>query len=106
MSNMKKKRRFPSDRAKLHALLEKREQDLCNLREEVNELREAVTEADHTAIYETADLYNVTPEQLKEMLDAIRSGNPVPAELLNTLNAVQEQKEHKAKEMIPDAQEE
>ena len=105
MSNMKK-RRIPSDRAKLHALLEKREQDLCRLQEEVKDLRMAVTEADHTAIHETADQYNVTPEQLREMLDAIRSGHPVSAELLNSLNSVKIREKPEEKEMIPDDQDE
>ena len=88
MSNMKR-RRFPADRTKLHELLEKREQDLIDLQEEVKELRTAVTDADHTAIHITADAYNVTPEQLRDMLEAIRTGKQVPAELLKTLTVVQ-----------------
>lgn len=103
MSDMKK-RRFPSDRAKLHALLDKREQDLKDLQDEVRDLRAAVTEADHTAIHVTADAYNVTPEQLKEMLDAIRSGRPVPAALLNTLTVVQPETKPARKEIVPNDQ--
>ena len=37
--NDKKKKRYPTDRLKLHALLEKKEQDLIELQEEVEELR-------------------------------------------------------------------
>ena len=35
----KKRKRYPADRQKLHALLEKREQELIELQEEVEELR-------------------------------------------------------------------
>ncbi len=101
MSNMKR-RRFPSDRTKLHELLEKREQDLIDLQEEVKELRAAVTEADHTAIHITADAYNVTPEQLRDMLEAIRSGKQVPAELMKTLTVVQLEPKPVKKEVVSD----
>lgn len=101
MSNMKRKR-FPADRTKLHELLEKREQDLIDLQEEVKELRAAVTEADHAAIHVTADAYNVTPEQLRDMLEAIRTGKPVPAELLKTLTVVQLETKPVKKEVVSD----
>ena len=38
----KKRKRYPADRQKLHALLEKREQELIELQEEVEELRRLV----------------------------------------------------------------
>lgn len=69
--NDKKKKRYPTDRLKLHALLEKKEQDLIELQEEVEELRRLVKQADHTAIHATADMYNVTPEQLAEIMKSI-----------------------------------
>ena len=105
MSEMKK-RRFPADRAKLHTLLDKREKDLIRLQEEVKELRAAVTEADHTAIHETAEQYNVSPEQLQDILNAIRSGKPVPPELLNSLKAAQQKEKPAEKEMTHDVQDE
>ena len=33
------KKRYPADRIKLHALLERKENELCRLTEEVNQLR-------------------------------------------------------------------
>lgn len=69
----KKKWRFPKDRVKLHALLEKREQDLMDLQEEVEELRRVTMEADHAAINTVADEYNVTPEEFQAYIEAIRN---------------------------------
>lgn len=80
-----KKRRFPSDRLKLHALLDKRRQELSELQELVSDLEAAVIEADHTAIHETTDAYSITPDQLSELLAAMRSGHPLPTELLDKL---------------------
>ena len=76
--NDKKKKRYPTDRLKLHALLEKKEQDLIELQEEVEELRRLVKQADHTAIHATADMYNVTPEQLAEIMQSIFGEKPLP----------------------------
>lgn len=76
--NDKKKKRYPTDRLKLHALLEKKEQDLIELQEEVEELRRLVKQADHTAIHATADMYNVTPEQLAEIMKSIFGEKPLP----------------------------
>ncbi len=76
--NDKKKKRYPADRLKLHALLDKKEQELIELQEEVEELRRLVKQADHTAIHATADMYNVTPEQLAEIMKSIFGGNPLP----------------------------
>ena len=67
----KKKKRYPADRQKLHALLDRREQELLELQEEVEDLRGLVKQADRTAIHATAELYNVTPEQLAERFEAV-----------------------------------
>ena len=64
----KKQRRYPSDRLKLHALLEKKEKELVWLREEVEEIRKLVQQADASAINATAAQYSVTPEQLAEIM--------------------------------------
>ena len=61
----KKQKRYPTDRLKLHALLEKKEKELVRLREEVEEIRKLVQQADASAINATAAQYNVTPEQLR-----------------------------------------
>ena len=77
-----KKRHFPRDRVKLHELLDKREQDLIDLQDELKDLRAAVTEADHTAIHTTAEAYSVTPDMLKELFEVLQSGKRVPPELI------------------------
>lgn len=67
----KKKKRYPADRQKLHALLDRREQELIELQAEVEDLRGLVKQADRTAIHATAELYNVTPEQLAEIMKSM-----------------------------------
>ena len=52
------KKRYPADRIKLHALLDKK----------VNQLRARVKEADRTAINATCELYALTPEMLSAFL--------------------------------------
>lgn len=74
----KKKKRYPADRQKLHALLDRREQELLELQEEVEDLRGLVKQADRTAIHATAELYNVTPEQLAEIMKSMFGDRMVP----------------------------
>ena len=94
--SMIKKKRFPTDRLKLHQLFEKRKTDLQDLQQEVKELQEAVTEADHCAIHATADAYRVTPELLKAILESVQKGQPLTPELVSQLKAVSvEEKESK-----------
>lgn len=64
----KKRKRYPLDRLKLHDLLDKKENALAALQEEVEDLRRAVREADLTAIHTTAQMYNITPEQFAEIM--------------------------------------
>lgn len=76
----KKQKRYPTDRLKLHALLEKKEKELVDLREEVEEIRKLVQQADASAINATAAQYNVTPEQLAEIMKKLYGDKtkPVP----------------------------
>ena len=74
----KKKKRYPADRQKLHALLGRREQELLDLQEEVEDLRGLVKQADRTAIHATAELYNVTPEQFAEIMKSMFGDRLVP----------------------------
>jgi len=74
----KKKKRYPADRQKLHALLGRREQELLDLQAEVEDLRGLVKQADRTAIHATAELYNVTPEQLAEIMKSMFGDRLVP----------------------------
>lgn len=66
--NETKQRRYPADRLKLHTLLEKKRKQLEELQKQVEELQKLVQTADATAINATAALYNVTPEQLSEIM--------------------------------------
>lgn len=83
----KKKKRYPADRQKLHALLDRREQELIELQAEVEDLRDLVKQADRTAIHATAELYNVTPEQLAEIMKSMFGDRLVP-ELPRDVQAV------------------
>ena len=74
----KKKKRYPADRQKLHALLDRREQELIELQAEVEDLRGLVKQADRTAIHATAELYNVTPEQLAKIMKSMFGDRLVP----------------------------
>lgn len=74
----KKKKRYPADRQKLHALLDRRKQELLDLQAEVEDLRGLVKQADRTAIHATAELYNVTPEQLAEIMKSMFGDRLVP----------------------------
>ena len=80
-NNENKKKRFPSDRLKLHALLEKKEQELRELQDEVQELRDRVKQADFTAINATAAMYHVTPEMFDEIMRTMKGkrDQPVPS---------------------------
>ena len=87
--NDNKKKRFPADRLKLHALLDKRKKELADLQAEVDEIEELVLQADRTAIHATTELYNVTPEKLTEILrNLYGSRDEVSPELPNDLKKV------------------
>lgn len=95
----KKKKRYPADRQKLHALLDRREQELIELQAEVEDLRGLVKQADRTAIHATAELYNVTPEQLAEIMKSMFGDRLVP-ELPKDVQAVPVETDDPAK--LPD----
>ena len=62
------KKRYPADRIKLHALLDKKENELRRLTEEVNQLRARVKEADRTAINATCEPVSYTHLTLPTIL--------------------------------------
>ena len=95
----KKKKRYPADRQKLHALLDRREQELLELQEEVEDLRGLVKQADRTAIHATAELYNVTPEQLAEIMKSM-FGDRLVTELPKVVQAAPAETDAPAK--LPD----
>lgn len=73
-----KKKRYPTDRIKLHEMLDKKKRDLADLQAEVEELEARCLEADHTEIHATVEMYNISVEQLKEFLAAQFGSAPVP----------------------------
>ena len=98
------KKRYPADREKLHALLEKKEQALVDLTNEVQELRERTLAADRTAIITNCEMYSLTPEMLAEhaagqayappaafarrnVLEMARFGLKNPIRLINEMEA-------------------
>ena len=74
-TNEIKKKRYPTDRLRLRAMLEKKEAELLDLEVEVQELRERVKQADYSAINATAAMYHVTPELFEKIMQAMNGGH-------------------------------
>ena len=66
-----KKKRYPIDRIKLQALLEKKELELQELNAEVDQLRSRVKQANFDAIAAIAEMYNITADDLSAILARI-----------------------------------
>ena len=75
--NENKRKRYPIDRLKLRALLEKKEQEALELQEEVERLRQMVKQADIDALVAVAEMYSLTPEELTQMMISIRGDSMV-----------------------------
>ena len=77
------KKRYPADRIKLHALLDKKENELRRLTEEVNQLRAREKEAARPAINATSEQYALPPEMLSAFLrtkfDTQDNASEIPA---------------------------
>lgn len=69
-----KKKRYPTDRAKLHALYDSLLEKQTELNEEVEYVRGLVQKADNNAILSTVDSFNITPEGLAELLARLKGG--------------------------------
>ena len=68
--NDNKKRHYPADRDKLHALCERLEAEIAERQERLA--------ADNAAIINTVKSHNITPEELVRVVEMIRSGNLTP----------------------------
>lgn len=69
-----KKKRYPTDRVKLHALLDSLIEKQAELNEEVEYVRDLTQKADNNAILSTVDSFNISPEGLAELLARLKSG--------------------------------
>ena len=76
--NETKKRHYPADRNKLHALCERLEAEIAERQERLEEVRKLADAADNAVIVNAAKTYNVTPEEFVQMVQAFRSGNLFP----------------------------
>ena len=76
--NENKKKRYPADRLKLRALLEKRILELKDLQAEVEHLRQMVKQADLDAISAIAEMYQMTPEELAEIMKRLYGDRTEP----------------------------
>lgn len=76
--NEKKARRYPADRVKLHALLDKKRQELKLLQEEVEDLEARCLEADRTEIHATVEMYNISVDELKAWLQEKCADHAIP----------------------------
>ena len=87
--NENKRKRYPIDRLKLRTLLEKKEQEALELQEEVEHLRQMVKQADIDALVAVAEMYDLTPEELAQMMASIRSDRSQPeADIPDSITAV------------------
>ena len=73
--NDNKKRHYPADRDKLHALCERLEAEIAERQERLAEVRKLAIAADNAAIINTVKNHNITPEELVRVVEMIRSGN-------------------------------
>ena len=76
--NENKKKRYPADRLKLRALLEKKILELKELQAEVEHLRQMVKQADLDAINAIAEMYQMTPEELAEIMKRLYGDRTEP----------------------------
>ena len=76
--NDNRKRHYPADRDKLHALCERLEAEIAERQERLAEVRKLAIAADNAAIINTVKTHNITPEELAQVVEMIRSGNPMP----------------------------
>ena len=76
--NDNRKRHYPADRDKLHALCERLETEIAERQERLTEVRKLATAADNAAIINAVKAHNITPEELVRVVEMIRSGVPIP----------------------------
>ena len=76
--NDNKKRHYPADRDKLHALCERLEAEISERQERLAEVRKLAIAADNAAIVNAVKTHNITPEELVQVVEMIRSGNIMP----------------------------
>ena len=74
--NEKRKRYYPSDRAKLYALRDRLEHEIADRQERLINVRRLIKQADALAIVNTAKTYNVTPEKFVQLLEYLQTNNP------------------------------
>ncbi len=74
-----KKRRYPTDRVKLHAMVDRLESEIADRQERLAEVRKLAKEADNAAIVSMAKVYNVNPDEFKQVMEYMRKhGVPGP----------------------------
>ena len=73
-----RKRHYPADRDKLHALCERLESEIAERQERLAEVRKLAVAADNAAIVNAVKTHNITPEELVQVVEMIRSGNLMP----------------------------
>ena len=70
-----RKRRYPTNRAKLYELRDRLEQEIAESQAALNDVRRLIREADNAAIINTARANNVTPEDFVELIGFSRLGS-------------------------------
>lgn len=72
------KRRYPSNRHKLHALKERLESEIAEKQEMLVEVTRLTRQADNAAIVHTALNYDITPEEFDRLMQALRTEEKTP----------------------------
>ena len=72
------KRRYPSNRHKLHALKERLESEIAEKQEMLLEVTRLTRQADNAAIVHTALNYDITPEEFDRLMQALRTDEKTP----------------------------
>ena len=76
--NEDRKRRYPTDREKLHALADRLEKEIAERQEKLAEVKRLIVHANNMLIVNAAKTYNVTPEEFVRLAQALRSNAPSP----------------------------
>ena len=72
------KRRYPSNRHKLHALKERLESEIAEKQEMLLEVTRLTRQADNAAIVHTALNYDITPEEFDRLMQVLRTDEKTP----------------------------
>ncbi len=75
---MRQKKRYPTSSTKLHDLAEQLEQKIEYCQKELETVRKLEIEAENSEIISTIRKYNITPEELSNLIARLQNNLPGP----------------------------